>query len=246
MKRLDLLLLERGFFGSRNKAAEAIREGKVAVDGAVVRKPSAKCSERAEIAVENDGYVSRAARKLAGYLEEYPLEIAGKRCLDIGSSTGGFTQVLLERGAERVDAVDVGREQLHPSLRGDPRVRSHEETDIRDFDPGRGYPLVVSDVSFISLLHILPSVDRLAESGADILLLFKPQFEVGREAKRDRRGVVTDDKAVAEAMERFEGAAKARGWKMLRKVPSTLAGKEGNREWVYHFVKPQAAGESNK
>jgi 23S rRNA (cytidine1920-2'-O)/16S rRNA (cytidine1409-2'-O)-methyltransferase len=188
VKRLDLLLLERGYFGSRNKAAEAIREGRVAVNGALVRKPSAKCAEAAEIAVESDGYVSRAARKLAGYLEEHLLEIAGKRCLDVRSSTGGFTQVLLERGAERVDAVDVGREQLHPSLRDDPRVRSYEETDIREFEPERRYPLIVSDVSFISLLHILPSVDRLAEPGAEILLLFKPQFEAGREAKRDRRG----------------------------------------------------------
>jgi 23S rRNA (cytidine1920-2'-O)/16S rRNA (cytidine1409-2'-O)-methyltransferase len=235
MTRLDALLAERGLCDSRNKAAEAIREGRVRVEGVVVNKPAAKVSEDAEIQVESDGRVSRAARKLSDYLEACPLEISGKVCLDIGSSTGGFTQVLLERGAERVDAVDVGRDQLHPRLRSDERVRSYEQTDIRDFSPGIRYPLIVSDVSFISLLHILPSVERLAEEGADVILLFKPQFEVGREAKRDRRGVVTDERAVAEAMERFESACGELGWRLLRKVPSSLAGKEGNVEWVYHF-----------
>jgi len=235
MTRLDALLAERGLFDSRNKAAEAIREGRVRVEGVVVKKPAAKVSEDAEILVESDGRVSRAARKLSGYLEAYPLEVSGKVCLDIGSSTGGFTQVLLERGAERVDAVDVGRDQLHPRLRGDSRVRSYEQTDIRDFAPGIRYPLIVSDVSFISLLHILPSVERLAKEGADVILLFKPQFEVGREAKRDRRGVVTDERAVVQAMERFESACEKLGWRLLRKIPSSLAGKEGNVEWVYHF-----------
>jgi len=235
MKRLDTLLVERGFCESRNKAAETIREGKVRVEGAVVKKPAAKVSEEAAIQVESDGYVSRAARKLAGYLREHPLEVSGKVCLDIGSSTGGFTQVLLEQGARRVDAVDVGRDQLHPRLRRDERVRSYEETDIRDFGPGIRYPLIVSDVSFISLLHILPSVARLSEKGADVILLFKPQFEVGREAKRDRRGVVTDERAVTEAMERFESECGRLGWKLLSKLPSSLAGKEGNVEWIYHF-----------
>ena len=240
MKRLDLLLVEQGFFGSRNKAAEAIRMGKVMVGSTLARKPSMRFSGNEEITVDSDGYVSRAARKLAGYLGDYPLEISGKVCLDIGSSTGGFTQVLLGRGAERVDAVDVGRGQLHPSLREHPRIRSFEETDIREFDPGLHYPVVVSDVSFISLLHILPSVDRLAETGAQILLLFKPQFEVGREAKRDRRGVVSDEAATADAMMRFEAAAEELGWKLLRKVPSALAGKEGDLEWVYHFIRQKA------
>jgi 23S rRNA (cytidine1920-2'-O)/16S rRNA (cytidine1409-2'-O)-methyltransferase len=236
MIRLDAALVERGLVESRNKAAEAIREGRVLVEGQLVRKPAFKVDKATAITLEGGpAYVSRAARKLAGYLEEHPLDVAGKRCLDIGSSTGGFTQVLLERGAAGVDAVDVGSDQLHPSLRADPRVRSYERTDIRDFDPGIRYPLIVSDVSFISLRHILPSVAHLAASGAEVILLFKPQFEVGREARRDRRGVVTDPKAIEEAMERFEAETVALGWQLLRKTPSTLAGKEGNVEWVYHF-----------
>ncbi|ADV46892.1 23S rRNA (cytidine-2'-O)-methyltransferase TlyA [Nitratifractor salsuginis] len=239
MKRLDTALVERGLFESRNKAAEAIRKGRVFLDGHVQKKPAFKVGEETEITLQGGPvYVSRSAQKLAGYLQEHPLETEGKRCLDIGSSTGGFTQVLLEKGAAGVDAVDVGRDQLHPSLRADPRVRSYEQTDIRDFDPGIRYPLIVSDVSFISLHHILPSVARLAAPGAEVILLFKPQFEVGREAKRDRKGVVTDSRAIERAMERFEAVTEAMGWQLLRKTPSSLAGKEGNVEWVYHFRIP--------
>ncbi|WP_456429285.1 23S rRNA (cytidine-2'-O)-methyltransferase TlyA [Nitratifractor sp.] len=234
--RLDAFLAERGDFSSRNKAAEAIRAGRVSIGGRQILKPSHKVGPEDEVAVaEGEDWVSRAAGKLAGYLREYPVAVAGKTCLDIGSSTGGFTQVLLYRGAARVDAVDVGRDQLHPSLRNDPKVRVYESTDIRDFEPEIRYPIIVSDVSFISLSHILPSIVRLAEEGTEVILLFKPQFEVGREAKRDRRGVVTDDGAIAVAMERFEEETAALGWKLLRKVPSSVTGKEGNLEWVYHF-----------
>ncbi|WP_456431626.1 23S rRNA (cytidine-2'-O)-methyltransferase TlyA [Nitratifractor sp.] len=240
--RLDAYLVARGDFESRTKAAEAIRAGRVRVAGRQICKPSSKVAADDVVTVaEGEDWVSRAAGKLAGYLREYPVAIAGKTCLDIGSSTGGFTQVLLRHGAARVDAVDVGRDQLHPSLRNDPRVRAHESTDIRNFDPGIRYPIIVSDVSFINLSHILPSIVRLAEEGAEAILLFKPQFEVGREVKRDRRGVVTDAEAIAAAMERFEGETKALGWELLRKTPSTVAGKEGNREWIYHFRLAQKA-----
>ncbi|WP_456457775.1 23S rRNA (cytidine-2'-O)-methyltransferase TlyA, partial [Nitratifractor sp.] len=211
--RLDTFLVERGEFASRNKAAEAIRAGRVSVGGRQISKPSYNVGSEDEVVVaEGEEWVSRAAGKLAGYLREHPVAIAGKTCLDIGSSTGGFTQVLLRQGAERVDAVDVGREQLHLSLRNDPKVRVYESTDIRDFEPESRYPIIVSDVSFISLSHILPSVIRLAEERAEVILLFKPQFEVGREAKRDRRGVVTDERVIAAAMERFEQETAALGW----------------------------------
>ena len=234
--RLDAFLVERGDFSSRNKAAEAIRAGRICVGGRQITKPSHKVRPGDEVTVaEGEDWVSRAAGKLAGYLRGHPVAVAGKTCLDIGSSTGGFTQVLLHQGAAQVDAVDVGRDQLHLSLREDPRVHVYESTDIRDFNPGIRYPIIVSDVSFISLLHILSSIARLAEEGAEVILLFKPQFEVGREAKRDRRGVVTDERAIAAAMERFEGETAALGWEQLRKVPSSVTGKEGNLEWVYHF-----------
>ena len=232
--RLDTYLVERGYFESRNRAAEAIKSGSVTLNGRRA-KPSAAVQNTDTIDVQTAKYyVSRAARKLEGFFAEHPVPVAGKRCLDIGSSTGGFTQILLEHGAASVDCVDVGRDQLHDSLRQDPRVGVHEQTDIRDFEAAP-YEVIVSDVSFISLLHILPAVDRLAAPGAQIVLLFKPQFEVGREARRDSRGVVTDEAAIDAAMARFEAAANGMGWRLETQTPSTLTGKEGNREWVYHF-----------
>ena len=233
--RLDKYLVETGHFESRNRAIEAIKSGRVTVNGHP-SKPSASIAQTDTVVVEEARYyVSRAARKLEGYLEQYPIELRGKYALDVGSSTGGFTQILLEHGVAGVDCVDVGRDQLHISLRSDERVRVYEETDIRVFESDRRYDVIVSDVSFISLLHILEPIDRLAGDRADIVLLFKPQFEVGRKAKRDRKGVVTDEVAIAEAMARFEAATAKLGWSMRHKVPSTLAGKEGNVEWVYWF-----------
>jgi len=235
MMRLDKYLVDRGDFESRNRAIEAIKTGRVTLNGHPA-KPSATVNDTDTVEVESAKYyVSRAARKLEGFLAEHPLYVMARRALDIGSSTGGFTQILLEKGVRSVDCVDVGRDQLHTSLRRDPRVAVHEQTDIRDFAPSKRFDLIVSDVSFISLLHILESVDRLAASGADIVLLFKPQFEVGREAKRDSKGVVTDKAAIAEAMARFEVATAELGWSLQEKVPSSVVGKEGNREWVYWF-----------
>jgi len=235
--RLDKYLVEQGFFESRNRALEAIKAGQVQVAGRSA-KASTPVDAGSQVEVtQAKFYVSRAAHKLEGYLEVYPLDLAGRRALDIGSSTGGFTQVLLEQGVAGVDCVDVGRDQLHVSLRDDPRVGVYEQTDIREFRSDTLYDVIVSDVSFISLLYIVDSIERLAAEGADIILLFKPQFEVGKEAKRDRRGVVTDETAITDAMQRFKSTTHDLGWKMLRKAPSVLSGKEGNLEWVYHFYK---------
>jgi 23S rRNA (cytidine1920-2'-O)/16S rRNA (cytidine1409-2'-O)-methyltransferase len=170
---------------------------------------------------------------LLHFLDEISLDVSGKSALDIGSSTGGFTQVLLERGVAGVSCVDVGHEQLHSSLREDERVRVYEGCDIRKFEASEPFELIVSDVAFISLLHILDDVDRLAAE--DIILLFKPQFEVGREAKRDKNGVVLDTKAVERAMQKFEDACSLKGWSLLAKSPAKLSGKEGNQEWCYYF-----------
>ncbi len=233
--RLDKYLVLEGYFESRNRALEAIKSAQVTVDGHPA-KPSTKIAEDSHVEVADAKYyVSRAARKLEGFLSEYPLELEGRRALDIGSSTGGFTQILLERGIAHVDCVDVGRDQLHISLRNNPRVGVHEQTDIRDFHTDTPYEVIVSDVSFISLLYIIDAIDRLADRGAQILLLFKPQFEVGREASRDSRGVVTDEATVEAAMEHFETAAARLGWSLQHKSPSPVTGKEGNREWVYLF-----------
>ena len=184
---------------------------------------------------EHDNYVSRASHKLKSFLEELNLDLKDKIALDIGSSTGGFTQILLENGVKEVSAVDVGRDQLHKTLKNDKRVISYESCDIRKFQSEKTFEIVVSDVSFISLLHILDDVDRLASD--KIILLFKPQFEVGREAKRDNHGVVLDEKAIESAMKRFEDACESQHWKLIQKSPSRLTGKEGNLEYCYYFEK---------
>ena len=236
MKRLDNYLVENGFVESRNKAQGIIKEGLVLVNDAVVTKSSFKVDEDDGVSVsEHKSYVSRSAHKLDAFLEELAYDASGKVALDIGSSTGGFTQVLLERDAKEVSAVDVGSDQLHHSLRDDARVHVFESCDIRDFKSEKTFDLIVSDVAFISLLHILEDVHRLASK--DIILLFKPQFEVGREVKRDKNGVVQDTRAIAQAMQRFEDATHLKGWKLIRKEPSKLRGKEGNLEYCYYFVK---------
>ncbi len=233
--RLDALLVERGIVASRTKAQELIKEGSVAVEGEVIRKSAFKVQEGADIEIFGETrFVSRAARKLDGFLKLHPVAIDRKRCLDVGASTGGFTQILLERGAASVTALDVGSSQLHESLKREPRVESVESVDVREYISDTPFDLVTCDVSFISLHNILNDLDRLADGV--IVLLFKPQFEVGREAARDRRGVVTDEEAIAEAQRRFEEACAALGWRLMAKEVSALPGKEGNREWFYCYV----------
>jgi 23S rRNA (cytidine1920-2'-O)/16S rRNA (cytidine1409-2'-O)-methyltransferase len=235
--RIDRYLVTNGYFESRNQALEAIKSGKVTI-GLRPVKPSHKVTIADCIQISDEKfYVSRAALKLKGYLANNPLDITGRKALDIGSSTGGFTEVLLEYGASSVDCVDVGSNQLHQSLRDNPKIRVYEQTDIRHFQSADRYELIVSDVSFISLLHILPHIERLASKHCDIILLFKPQFEVGKDAKRDKKGVVTDEIAINTAIERFEQAADELGWKLHNKVKSTISGKEGNLETVYRFMR---------
>jgi len=232
--RLDNYLVENNLAGSRTKAQAMIKDGFVVINGEVMLKSSLKISKSDEVRVkEHKEYVSRSAHKLASFLDELKIDISAKRALDIGSSTGGFTQVLLEYGVSEVTAVDVGKEQLHESLKNDPRVHSFESCDIRDFKSETQFDLVTSDVAFISLLNILDDIDRLA--CGNIILLFKPQFEVGREAKRDKNGVVTDDKAILKAMIKFEDTCSIKGWKLKLKSPSKLTGKEGNLEYCYCY-----------
>ena len=235
--RLDSYLVEKDFFESRNRAAVAIKSGLVSIDGKVVKKPSFKVTKSASVEVKaSKFYVSRAAKKLEEYLKEFVLPIEGARCLDIGSSTGGFTQILLENGAKSVDCVDVGKEQLHASLRGNSKVSVFEETDIRDFK-ALPYDLIVSDVSFISLLKIVDSVDSLCNENTTISLLFKPQFEVGLGVKRDSRGVVLDKRAIEQAKKIFELKTQELGWIIIDNRASRVSGKEGNIEYFYTFKK---------
>jgi 23S rRNA (cytidine1920-2'-O)/16S rRNA (cytidine1409-2'-O)-methyltransferase len=235
--RLDKYLVEEGYFESRNRALEAIKAGEVTVDGKKP-KPSAKIDENSVVEVADAKfYVSRAARKLENFLAEHPVETKGKRALDIGSSTGGFAQIVLENGAASLACVDVGSDQLHISVRNDARVAVHEETDIREFMSDEAFELITCDVSFISILQIIEDIDRLAGAGTDIVILYKPQFEVGREVKRDSRGVVQDADAIARKKEAFVNEALKLGWELQKEAESKVAGKEGNIEYLYHFKK---------
>ena len=236
MARLDNYLVEHDFVESRNKAQALVKDGLVCVNEKIINKSSYKVEAGDEVRVsEHKSFVSRSAHKLDAFLNELNLDTHARVALDIGSSTGGFTQVLLERGVQEVSAVDVGRDQLHHSLRENTQVFVYEGCDIREFNPQKRFDLVVSDVAFISLMYILDDVDRLATR--DIILLFKPQFEVGREAKRDKNGVVLDNKAISQAMTKFEDACRLKGWRLVKKSPSSLAGKEGNLEYCYYFKK---------
>ncbi|MEA3331749.1 MAG: TlyA family RNA methyltransferase [Campylobacterota bacterium] len=235
--RLDNYLVDKGLASSRTKAQALIKDGFVSLNGKSIFKSSYKIEvDRDEVVVaKHKEYVSRSAYKLSAFLDELDLDVSGSVALDIGSSTGGFTQVLLERGVKEVSAVDVGREQLHKTLLEDKRVFSYESCDIRKFESRKKFDLVVSDVAFISLLNILDAIDRLACE--KIILLFKPQFEVGREAKRDNHGVVLDQKAILHAMIKFEDACELKEWKLMKKSASKLTGKEGNLEQCYYYEK---------
>ncbi len=236
MSRLDSYLVQNNFADSRTKAQSIIKNFLVSVNEKVIKKSSFIVSAQDVVSVkEHEQFVSRAAYKLKYFLEELELDVKDKICLDIGSSTGGFTQVLLKNGAKEVTAVDVGSNQLHKSLKYDERVYSFENCDIREFKSDKKFDLVVSDVAFISLLNILDEIDALACE--NIILLFKPQFEVGRAAKRDKNGVVIDEKIIKKTKQNFEKECKKKGWKLILKSPSKLTGKEGNLEYCYCYEK---------
>jgi 23S rRNA (cytidine1920-2'-O)/16S rRNA (cytidine1409-2'-O)-methyltransferase len=233
--RLDNYLVKEGFVESRNKAQELIKSKKVFVNDKIITKSSFKIDTQSVKILSDTLYVSRAALKLKSFLPLLPFTCKGMRALDIGSSTGGFTEVLLEEGVLHVDAVDVGSNQLHVRLKEDSRVSSFEQMDIRKFESQRAYDLLTSDVSFISLSHILDDVERLSKEW--IILLFKPQFEVGREVKRDNNGVVKDEKAITKAMMSFEDSCSIKGWKLIAKEEAHIRGKEGNIEYCYCYQK---------
>jgi len=234
--RADRLLVARGLFNSRAQAQAAIAAGHVSADGAPVRKPSDEIPENAELsATPAQPYVSRGGVKLAAALDAGAIDVAGCVCLDVGASTGGFTQVLLERGAACVYAVDVGRDQFHAKLATDPRVISYESMDIRALDPGafaEPPSLVVVDVSFISLKLVLPSALALAAPDCRLVALIKPQFEAGREQVQKGRGIVRDPAvhvAVCDEIASFVGTL---GCVVEAMLTSPITGGDGNREFL--------------
>lgn len=241
--RLDELLVQRGLFASRSRARDAIARGAVLVAGTVTTKPGHTVRADTEIAVDDPAqkYVSRAALKLIAGLDAFALDPSGKLALDIGASTGGFTQVLLERGASQVFAIDVGHGQLDERLVSDPRVTSLEKTNARDLTlehlSGHRPGFVVSDVSFISLKLALPPALGLADDGAHCVLLVKPQFEAGREAI-GKGGLLRrpeDGPRIAAALQ--DWLADQPGWRSLGVVPSPIEGGDGNKEFLLAGVK---------
>jgi 23S rRNA (cytidine1920-2'-O)/16S rRNA (cytidine1409-2'-O)-methyltransferase len=232
-QRADRLLVERGLFESRARAQAAIAAGRVTADGLPVRKASEPVSVAAAIeAAPEHPYVSRGGVKLAAALDSFSLGVSGRVCLDVGASTGGFTQVLVACGARRVYAVDVGRDQLHPSLRGRDEIVSMEEVDIRALDPSRLGELpdfAAIDVSFISLKLVLPSVAKLLQVRARLVALIKPQFETGR---RDiKKGIVRDSAVHERVCKEIAAFLSAQGWAVGGVVPSPILGGDGNREF---------------
>ena len=232
--RLDSFIAQH-FDLSRQKAQDLIKAGLVLCDGEVVSKASFEVRESAHLELlSRPKFVSRAGEKLSGFLGDYDLE--GRVALDVGSSTGGFAQVLLERGAKEVHCVDVGSHQLDRILREDSRVRVFEQCDIREFAGCEGsypqYDFLSCDVSFISVRNIF---EVLAGLSKEMVLLIKPQFEVGRGVKRDKKGVVQDGGAILEALENLEGYFATQGYALLKKEKSILKGRAGNEEYFMHL-----------
>ncbi|MBU2484164.1 MAG: TlyA family RNA methyltransferase [Alphaproteobacteria bacterium] len=241
--RLDQILVRRGLYDSRSRARDAIARGAVLVDGKAVTKPGAPVSETADITLSDPArsYVSRAALKLIAGLDRFGFDPSGRVALDVGASTGGFTQVLIERGSTHVLAVDVGHDQLHANLRDDPRVSNLEGLNARDLGPahlgGHTVGAVVSDVSFISLKLALPPALALAASGAFAVLLVKPQFEAGR-AAIGKGGLLRDPSQgplIAEDLARWLGEQP--GWSAVGPISSPIEGSDGNHEFLIGGVK---------
>jgi 23S rRNA (cytidine1920-2'-O)/16S rRNA (cytidine1409-2'-O)-methyltransferase len=235
--RLDQLLVQKGLVPTRSQAESWIKLGKVTVDHSVVTKPG--YFARTDAAIElsaPERYVSRAGLKLASVAQTLGVTFNGATVLDVGSSTGGFTDYALQHGAEKVFAVDVGTDQLHPSLRGDARIDLHEKTDIRDFIPDAVPDVVVIDVSFISLRDILPHVRAVSGPRTAVVAMVKPQFEAARH--QVAKGVIKNDSVRRGILKDFESWVK-QYFLIIDKADSEVAGARGNRERFY-LLRPTA------
>lgn len=231
-QRLDIEITQRGLVSTRSQAESLIKLGNVSVNGSPVTKPGFFVSPHAEIQVlGEERYVSRAGLKLASVAQVLKLNFSNKIILDVGSSTGGFTDFALQHGAKKVYAVDVGTEQLHPSLRGIEKIELHEKTDIRDFVPDKTPDIIVIDVSFISLRDILPHLfEKVAGTNTQIVAMVKPQFEAGRQ--HSHKGVIKNDSVRRDILKDFEFWVKDLAV-IQDKQDSDVAGAKGNRERFY-------------
>lgn len=235
-QRLDILMTKRGMVASRSQAESWIGLGKVSVDGKVIKKAGVFVNEAADIKLAaSERFVSRAGLKLASVAQLIGLDFRDKTVLDVGSSTGGFTDYSLQHGAKKVYAVDVGTEQLHPSLRSNQHIELHEKTDIRDFYLSDKPDIVVMDVSFISLREILPHIAKeLSDSDTQIVAMLKPQFEAGRD--QVNKGVIKNDSVRRQILKDFEMWAK-QYFVIIDKRDSDVAGAKGNQERFYLLKK---------
>lgn len=230
-RRLDVELVRRGLVRSRSQAENHIKLGNVLLNKKVAQKSGQFVTENDEIELETASqYVSRAGLKLASVADDFQVRFEGKTVLDVGSSTGGFTDFALQHGAKKVFAVDVGTDQLHPSLRGDRRIELYEKTDIRDFTPSEPIDIVVIDVSFISLREILPHVRVLATKDTEIIAMFKPQFEAG--PGQTTKGVIKNNTIRRKVIADFEGWIE-QYFLIKNKRDSAVAGRKGNVERFY-------------
>lgn len=231
-QRLDILLTERGLTSSRSQAASLIKLGDVMVDGQVITKPGHVTSENSQIVLLTDQqYVGRAGLKLASVAQALSLDFGGKTVLDVGSSTGGFTDYTLRHGAKKVYAVDVGADQLHPTLRDNPNIELHEKTDIRDFHLLNKPDIILIDVSFISLRQILPHIaDNLCGPDTRVVAMVKPQFEAGK--NQVNKGVIKNESIRRQIFRDFEIWAKQK-FLIISKNDSSVSGAKGNRERFY-------------
>jgi len=237
-KRLDTIIHERNIVKSRSKAQDLIKRGLVTVNGEVILKPSTLIKESDEVVVRDiPRFVGRGGEKLEAGLITWNIDVTDKIVADIGASTGGFTDCLLSRGARKIYAVDVGTGQLDQSLRDDARVIVMEQTDVRRVTLPELVDMTVVDVSFISLTLVMKDIARLTRVGGDIILLVKPQFEVGREEAKKTKGVVRDTTLHTQAIENVKKSALVHGLKYLSMIPSPIEGGDGNKEFLLHFRK---------
>ena len=241
--RLDLLLVERGLAASRERARALILAGRVLVREQKVDKPGTAVAEYSPIRLlgEDQPYVSRGGLKLAAALDHWQIAVAGRACLDVGASTGGFTDCLLQHGAAHVTAIDTGFGQIDMKLRNDPRVRLMERTNARLLEPGsldtadhvQGKTLLVMDVSFISATLVFPAIVAAAPALSEAVILVKPQFEAGRQHV-GKGGIVRDPAAHEMAIARVADCVRSLGWEVVETIPSPITGVEGNREFLLY------------
>ncbi len=231
--RLDYALFNQHLVSSREKAKALVLKNQVLVNKVIISKPSfiIKEGDKIELIAKNL-FVSRAGEKLGAFLENHLIDFTKKVVLDVGASKGGFSEVALLKGAKKVLCVDVGKMQLDESLKQNKRIECYEECDIRGFKTPEKIDLVLCDVSFISLYCILEAILPLSD---EFLALFKPQFEVGRATKRNKKGVVLDKKAILNALENFKNHLKTKGFQILKIQESLVKGKNGNVEFFIHF-----------